>query len=112
MDYFTRLSIRKERSTQLLRSVEINIFRLSPFLSVMTILDQRAIDAMRAHARLAGNAWYSTVSRANAILSASNSWLARVTDVYAPRSDELERATSSLQAPRHAPCRAPAYYGF
>lgn len=63
-------------------------------------------------ARLAGNAWYSTVSRANAILSASNSWLARVTDVYAPRSDELERATSSLQAPRHAPCRAPAYYGF
>lgn len=47
-----------------------------------------------ASARLAGNAWYSTVSRANAILSASNSWLARVTDVYAPRSDELERATS------------------
>lgn len=48
MDYFTRLSIRKERSTQLLRSVEINIFRLSPLLSVVTILDQRAIDAMRA----------------------------------------------------------------
>lgn len=48
MDYFTRLSIRKERSTRLLRSVEINIFRLSPLLSVVTILDQRAIDAMRA----------------------------------------------------------------
>lgn len=48
MDYFTRLSIRKERSTQLLRSVEINIFRLSPLLFVVTILDQRAIDAMRA----------------------------------------------------------------
>ena len=44
MDYFTRPSIRKERSTQLLRSVEINIFRLSPLLSVM--ISQFSINAL------------------------------------------------------------------
>lgn len=56
-------------------------------------------------ARLAGNAWYSTVSRANAILSASNSWLARVTDVYAPRSDELETCNVLVTSP--ATCAVP-----
>lgn len=54
---------------------------------------------------MAGNAWYSTVSRANAILSASNSWLARVTDVYAPRSDELETCNVLVTSP--ATCAVP-----